>query len=239
MILDAKNLSKTYQKRVIVDNVSLHAETGKIIGLLGPNGAGKTTCFYMLLGLIPADKGIITLDSHDITHYPIHKRARLGLGYLPQEPCVFKKLTVEENIYGVLEMLDLTKEQRDFRLRQLLSEFGLNNIKTLHGISLSGGERRRVEIARALAYNPQFILLDEPFAGVDPISICEIKEIILYLAKKGIGVIITDHNVRETLDICHKAYILNLGKVIASGSTNEILNNKEVRRVYLGESFAL
>lgn len=235
--LIVNNLVKTYKKRAVVNDVSLEVNQGEIVGLLGPNGAGKTTCFYMILGLIAADSGKIYLDKIDITGKPVHERAKQGIGYLPQEPSVFRKLSVAENILAVLQVRDLDKNQQDKILNSLLDEFHLQPIRDSLGISLSGGERRRVEIARALASEPKFILLDEPFAGVDPISIADIKQIIKYLASKNIGVIITDHNVRETLDICTRAYILNNGKEIAHGSAADILANQEVRKVYLGEDF--
>lgn len=233
-----ENLSKFYKKRAVVKDVSLNVRQGEIIGLLGPNGAGKTTSFYMILGLIVSDSGKILLDGIDITGKPVHARAKLGIGYLPQEPSVFRKLSVADNILAVLEVRkELAKAQQQILLDSLLDEFHLQHVRTSLGISLSGGERRRLEIARALASEPKFILLDEPFAGVDPISIAEIKKIITYLANRNIGVIITDHNVRETLDICDRAYILNNGTVIATGTSEEILNNQEVRQVYLGEHF--
>jgi lipopolysaccharide export system ATP-binding protein len=233
-----ENLYKKYKKRVVVNKVSLSLKQGEIIGLLGPNGAGKTTSFYMILGLIVSDSGKIMLNDIDITGKPVHARAKLGLGYLPQEPSVFRKLSVANNILAVLQVRnDLNKEQQNQILNSLLDEFQLQKIRNSMGISLSGGERRRLEIARALASEPKFILLDEPFAGVDPISIAEIKKIIKYLANRNIGVIITDHNVRDTLDICDRAYILNNGEVIATGTAQEILNNQQVREVYLGEHF--
>lgn len=236
--LSIENLYKKYKKRTIVKNVSLSLEQGEIIGLLGPNGAGKTSCFYMILGLIVSDGGKIKLNDVDITGKPVHARAKLGLGYLPQEPSVFRKLSVADNILAVLQARkNLSKDKQSEILESLLEEFHLQKIRDSLGISLSGGERRRLEIARALASEPKFILLDEPFAGVDPISIAEIKKIIKYLSNRNIGVIITDHNVRDTLDICDKAYILNNGEVIASGSPQDILNNKQVRQVYLGEHF--
>lgn len=236
--LSVCNLAKKYKNRDVVTDVSLEVNQGEIIGLLGPNGAGKTTCFYMILGLISADGGKILLDDLDITGKPVHARAKLGLGYLPQEPSVFRKLTVEDNILAVLQVRDnLTKQQQEEILNSLLNEFHLQKIRDSLGISLSGGERRRLEIARALASEPKFILLDEPFAGVDPISIADIKNIIKYLASKNIGVIITDHNVRETLDICTRAYILNNGTVISQGNASQILADQEVRKVYLGEDF--
>lgn len=235
--LSIENLAKSY-KRPVVKDVSITVDQGEIIGLLGPNGAGKTTCFYMILGLIVSDSGKIILDDIDITASPVHVRAKLGLGYLPQEPSVFRKLSVANNIMAVLQIRkDLSNKQREEKLNSLLAEFQLERIRDSLGISLSGGERRRLEIARALASEPKFILLDEPFAGIDPISIAEIKKIIKYLAKRNIGVIITDHNVRETLDICDRAYILSSGTVIATGNAEQILNNQEVRQVYLGESF--
>lgn len=236
--LIVKNLAKNYKKRTVVRDISLSVKQGEIIGLLGPNGAGKTTCFYMILGLIVSDSGKITIDDNDITGKPVHARAKLGLGYLPQEASVFRKLSVEDNILAVLQVRsELSKEKQQELLESLLNEFQLQRVRKSMGISLSGGERRRLEIARALASEPKFILLDEPFAGVDPISIAEIKKIIKYLAQRKIGVIITDHNVRETLDICDRAYILNNGSVIASGNASDILNNQEVRQVYLGENF--
>lgn len=238
LTLSVQNLAKQYKKRNVVADVSLSVKQGEIIGLLGPNGAGKTTCFYMILGLIASDSGKILLNDIDITGKPVHARAKLGLGYLPQEPSVFRKLTVEDNILAVLQVRDdLDKTKQDEILNSLLNEFNLQKIRDSLGISLSGGERRRLEIARALASEPKFILLDEPFAGVDPISISDIKQIIKYLASRNIGVIITDHNVRETLDICTRAYILNNGKVIAQGGAQEILTDQEVIKVYLGEDF--
>ncbi len=236
--LAIEHLAKNYKKRAVVKDVSLSVRQGEIIGLLGPNGAGKTTCFYMILGLIASDSGKITIDNIDITGKPVHARAKLGIGYLPQEASVFRKLSVSDNILAVLQIrkeLSVTKQYE--MLESLLAEFQLQKVRDSLGISLSGGERRRLEIARALASEPKFILLDEPFAGVDPISIAEIKKIIKYLAQKNIGVIITDHNVRETLDICERAYILNNGSVIAAGTAEDILNNQEVRQVYLGENF--
>lgn len=237
-MLTTQHLEKKYKKRLVVNDVSLQVEQGEIIGLLGPNGAGKTTCFYMILGLIASDAGEIILNGTHITRKPVHARAKLGLGYLPQEPSVFRKLTVTNNIMGVLQVRnELSNTQRQDLLQQLLDEFNLNRVKDSLGISLSGGERRRLEIARALASEPKYILLDEPFAGVDPISIADIKKIIKLLASRNIGVIITDHNVRETLDICDRAYILNNGSVIAEGGAEEILANQKVREVYLGEHF--
>lgn len=238
LTLATDHLVKKFKKRIVVNDVSLHVNQGEIIGLLGPNGAGKTTCFYMILGLIASDSGNITLGDIDITVKPVHARAKLGVGYLPQEPSVFRKLSVEDNIMAVLQVRsELRKPQREDILNKLLDEFNLQKIRKSLGISLSGGERRRLEIARALACEPKFILLDEPFAGVDPISIADIKKIIKYLTARNIGVIITDHNVRETLDICDRAYILNNGSVIAEGNSQAILNNQQVREVYLGENF--
>lgn len=238
--LTVKNLKKSYKKRVIVKDVSLEVKSGEVVGLLGPNGAGKTTCFYMIVGLIPCDGGQVFLNTADVTHYPMHVRARSGIGYLPQEASVFRKLSVKDNILAILEsQAHLSKEARLERLDNLLNEFHLTHVKDTLGISLSGGERRRVEIARALACDPKFILLDEPFAGVDPISVNDIKHQISQLAQKGIGVLITDHNVRETLNICTHATIVSEGQVIACGSPQSVLNNQQVRKVYLGEAFTL
>lgn len=235
-----QNLAKRYASRWVVKDVSLQVKSGQIIGLLGPNGAGKTTSFYMIVGLIKANKGKILLNNINITSKPIHLRAKLGISYLPQEPSVFRKLTVEDNIFGILELQkDLNKTQREAKLESLLQEFHISHIRKTLGISLSGGERRRTEIARALATSPKFILLDEPFAGVDPISVIDIKKIIRHLAEKNIGILITDHNVRETLDICDLAYIVNDGELIAHGNTQEVLSHEEVRKVYLGEQFRL
>lgn len=239
-ILEARNLAKAYAKRPVVKDVSMSVKQGEIVGLLGPNGAGKTTCFYMIVGLVNQDNGTITIDSDDITALPMHGRARRGLGYLPQEPSVFRKLSVEDNILAILETRnELNREQRRQRLEELMHEFHISHLAKSLGMSLSGGERRRVEIARALAADPQFILLDEPFAGVDPISVTDIKNIIRHLRDKGIGVLITDHNVRETLDICEHAYIIGEGHVIAEGTTEDILNDGNVRKTYLGENFTL
>ena len=238
--LATTKLTKTYHGRTIVDNISLKMNSGEIIGLLGPNGAGKTTCFYMMLGLIQPDAGKILLNNHNITNLPVHTRAKLGIGYLPQEASIFRKLSVNDNILAILETRDdLTPLERESVLESLLYEFRISHIRHTMGISLSGGERRRVEIARALAHEPKFILLDEPFAGVDPISIVDIKQIAKQLSKKGIGVLITDHNVRDTLDVCDRAYIVNNGQVIAEGSTDHILSHPEVRKVYLGEEFQI
>ena len=239
-ILKALNLKKTYKKRTVVLDVSLSVESGSIVGLLGPNGAGKTTSFYMIVGIITSEDGQVLLDDKDITEMPMHERARAGLGYLPQENSIFRKLTVYQNLMGVVELLpDLTKQEREERVTELLEEFSITRLKDNTGMSLSGGERRRVEIARALAANPKFILLDEPFAGVDPISVGEIKEIILHLKNRGIGILITDHNVRETLDVCEKSYIVNAGKIIAHGSAEEVLSNEKVKAVYLGKDYSL
>ncbi|MCT2531492.1 LPS export ABC transporter ATP-binding protein [SAR92 clade bacterium H921] len=239
-LLEARNLAKAYGKRPVVKDVSISVKQGEIVGLLGPNGAGKTTCFYMIIGLISQDGGTITVDGADITTLPMHGRARRGLGYLPQEPSIFRKLSVEDNILAILETRkNLSRQQRNQQLEELLHEFHITHLAKNTGMSLSGGERRRVEIARALAAAPQFILLDEPFAGVDPISVNDIKNIIRHLRDKGIGVLITDHNVRETLDICEHAYIIGEGHVIAEGSTEHILSDEKVRKTYLGEHFKL
>ncbi len=245
-ILAIKNLTKHYNKRKIVNNISMELKQGSIIGLLGPNGAGKTSCFYMILGLTKCESGSIWLNNQEITFLPIHQRAKLGIGYLPQEPSVFRKLSVEDNIMAILQIMDNldiafkknnNKKTLEELLEDFLKEFNLIHLRKNPGISLSGGERRRLEIARTLATNPKFILLDEPFAGVDPITIAEIKKILLSLAKKDIGIIITDHNVRETLDICDQAYIMSNGKIIAQGNMSEIINNHEVKEVYLGKEF--
>lgn len=238
--LRVHQLSKKYKARHVVEDVSLHLLRGEIVGLLGPNGAGKTTSFYMIVGLIKCDKGRIYFDDKEIAHLPVHARAELGISYLPQEASIFRKLSVADNIMGILQLRkDLTKTQRLEKLEQLLNEFHIAHIRKTLGVSLSGGERRRVEIARALATEPKFILLDEPFAGIDPISVVDVKKIISHLRTRGIGVLITDHNVRETLDICERAYIVNEGKIICEGTPQEILKNKKVREVYLGEEFNL
>lgn len=238
--LHAKNLSKTYKNRTVVKNVSLSISQGEIVGLLGPNGAGKTTSFYMIVGLVPNDGGQIIFNDKDITNLAMHDRARLGIGYLPQEASVFRKLSVADNIMAILELREsLSKADREKILDDLLHEFHINHIRDSIGISLSGGERRRVEIARALAMDPAFILLDEPFAGVDPISVIDIKRIIGHLRDRGIGILITDHNVRETLDICERGYIVSEGSIICEGTPAEILNNQQVREVYLGDEFAM
>jgi len=238
--LSANNLAKSYKGRKVVIDVSLAVHSGQIVGLLGPNGAGKTTCFYMIAGLVNADHGRVCIDDQDLSQLSIDQRARAGIGYLPQEPSVFRKLTVAENILAILETRkELNKLQRLDKLEELLREFNITHIHNSLGMALSGGERRRVEIARALATEPQFVLLDEPFAGVDPISVGDIKKIIMHLQNRGIGVLITDHNVRETLDICEKAYIVSEGHIIASGTADEVLNNAKVRKVYLGDEFSL
>ena len=239
-ILRAVNLQKSYKSRMVVDNVSFEINPGEIVGLLGPNGAGKTTSFYMVVGLVMGESGQIFMGENDITHLPMHQRAHLGISYLPQEASIFRKLSVEKNIMAILELRrDLSKADRNALCDSLLAEFSLTHIRKNIGISLSGGERRRVEIARALATDPKFILLDEPFAGVDPISVIDIKSIIQHLRDRNIGVLITDHNVRETLDICERAYIASQGHIICTGSPQTILSDKKVRDVYLGEDFNL
>jgi lipopolysaccharide export system ATP-binding protein len=238
--LRATNLAKSYKSRQVVRDVSLEVSTGQIVGLLGPNGAGKTTTFYMIVGLVPLDKGEICIDQQTLTLQPMHVRARQGIGYLPQEASIFRKLTVYQNLMAILQTRkELSKEQQEQQADSLLDEFSINHIRNSLGMSLSGGERRRVEIARALAADPEFILLDEPFAGVDPISVNEIKKIIQHLRDRGLGVLITDHNVRETLDVCEKAYIVSQGELIASGTAEEVLSDQRVRDVYLGEQFRL
>ena len=238
--LRASQLAKSYKGRQVVKDVCLEVHSGQIVGLLGPNGAGKTTSFYMIVGLVKADQGQIHIDDRDISHVPMHGRAKAGIGYLPQEASIFRKLSVTDNIMGILELRkELSKQQRQEALENLLQEFHITHIRNSKGMSLSGGERRRVEIARALATDPKFILLDEPFAGVDPISVGDIKQIIHHLKSKGIGVLITDHNVRETLDICETAYIVSEGSIICSGTPQDVLNNQKVRKVYLGDDFRL
>ncbi len=238
--LIASNLAKSYKSREVVKDVSLKVNSGEVIGLLGPNGAGKTTCFYMIVGLVGCDKGSIVLDDQDMASYPMHVRARMGVGYLPQEASIFRKLTVAQNILAILEMRgDLNRAQQLAQLDELLGELHVTHLRDNLGMSLSGGERRRVEIARTLATSPRFILLDEPFAGVDPISVIDIQRIIRFLTDKGIGVLITDHNVRETLGICERAYIMSEGVVLAEGPPDAILENKQVRDVYLGQDFRL
>lgn len=239
-ILKAENLAKVYKKRRVVEDVSLTVNSGEIVGLLGPNGAGKTTTFYMVVGIVTLNAGKIYLDDHDISILPLHERAQKGIGYLPQEASIFRKLSVIDNIMAILETRkDIDKNEKIDRAEKLLEEFHISHIRDSIGQSLSGGERRRVEIARALAANPKFILLDEPFAGVDPISVIDIKNIIKHLRDRGLGVLITDHNVRETLDVCERAYIVNKGHLIAEGSPNDILSNEYVKRVYLGNAFRL
>jgi lipopolysaccharide export system ATP-binding protein len=237
--LSALHLQKTYGRRRVVDDVSLFVEQGEVVGLLGANGAGKTTTFYMMTGLERAEAGKIFLNSQDVTGLPMYLRARLGLGYLPQEPSIFRKLSAEQNILAVLETLKLPRSGRFARLEELLEEFGITHVRKTRGDALSGGERRRVEIARCLATEPQFILLDEPFAGIDPIAIDDIREIILYLKNQGIGILITDHNVRETLGITDRAYIMAEGKILRSGEPSELIQDADVRRLYLGERFSL
>ena len=237
--LAASSMRKRFKSRVVVEDVSLDVASGEVVGLLGPNGAGKTTCFYMIVGLVSADGGSIRLDGHDITHMPMHRRARLGLSYLPQEASIFRRLSVEENIRAVLELQNLAQAEISERLDLLLEDLNITHLRQAQALALSGGERRRVEIARALATQPQFILLDEPFAGVDPIAVLDIQKIIRFLKERSIGVLITDHNVRETLGICDRAYIINQGAVLASGMPDEIVYNENVRRVYLGENFRL
>ena len=234
-----ENLKKAFKKRTVVQDVSLTIKSGEIVGLLGPNGAGKTTSFYMIVGLIPSDRGRISLDGANISKMPIHSRAKLGLSYLPQEPSIFRKMTVAENILAILELQELTREKMNVRLEGLLQELGIGHIRNSPAISLSGGERRRVEIARCLASDPTFILLDEPFAGIDPIAVIDIQKIIKYLAEQQIGILITDHNVRETLGICDRAYIVNQGKILASGLPKTLVNDQNVKDVYLGKDFYL
>ena len=239
-VLKATGLQKSYKRRMVVSDVSLEVCTGQIVGLLGPNGAGKTTSFYMIVGLVQRDAGLITIDEQDISLQPMHIRARNGIGYLPQEASIFRRLSVFDNLMGVMQTRKgLSREEREDKVEQLLEEFNITHIRDSLGQSLSGGERRRVEIARALAAEPRFILLDEPFAGVDPISVIDIKKIIQHLKERGLGVLITDHNVRETLDVCEKAYIVSHGKMIAEGAPADILADEQVKRVYLGDQFSL
>ena len=236
-ILEVNNIHKTYARREVVSDVSFAVKAGEIVGLIGPNGAGKTTCFYITCGLVRSNKGDVFLNHKSIGHMPMHKRANLGLGYLPQEPSIFRKLSVENNIMAVLELnRSLPTKQRKHRLEELLSEFNIEHVRHIKGITLSGGERRRVEIARSLAMDPKFLLLDEPFAGIDPISVGDIQEIIYQLRDKGIGILITDHNYREMLDTCNHSYVLHSGKIIAQGGKESILTNDEVKKVYLGET---
>lgn len=238
-VLSVRGLNKCYGKRTVVKDVSLDIASGEVVGLLGPNGAGKTTSFYMIVGLVSADGGEMRLDEHDIRHLPIHQRAKLGLGYLPQEASIFRKMTVEENILAILEIAGRRGEEAQNELTQLLDELNIGHLRESPALALSGGERRRVEIARVLATRPRFILLDEPFAGVDPIAVLDIQKIIAYLRERQIGVLITDHNVRETLSICDHAYIINEGSVLAKGSPEQLVSDENVRRVYLGEHFRL
>jgi lipopolysaccharide export system ATP-binding protein len=238
-VLRATHLAKSYRRRQVISDLSIEVESGQIVGLLGPNGAGKTTAFYMIVGLVPPDAGQVTIDERDITHLAMHQRAHAGIGYLPQEASVFRKLSVEDNVMAILETRPLDETARQERLEQILGELRIAHVRKSLGMALSGGERRRVEIARALAAEPRFMLLDEPFAGVDPLSVIDIQRIMTELTAKGIGVLITDHNVRETLGVCGRAYIVSGGTVIASGSSEEILANPQVREVYLGQSFRM
>jgi lipopolysaccharide export system ATP-binding protein len=238
-VLRATHLAKSYKRRQVISDLSVEVASGQIVGLLGPNGAGKTTAFYMIVGLVPPDAGVVTIDDRDITHLAMHQRAHAGIGYLPQEASVFRKLSVEDNVLAILETRDLDETARQERLEQILAELRIAHVRKSMGMALSGGERRRVEIARALAAEPRFVLLDEPFAGVDPLSVIDIQRIMTELTAKGIGVLITDHNVRETLGVCERAYIVSGGTVIASGTSEEILANPQVREVYLGQSFRM
>ena len=237
--LRATHLAKAYRKRQVISDLSVEVESGQIVGLLGPNGAGKTTAFYMIVGLVPPDKGTVTIDDRDITHLAMHQRAHAGIGYLPQEASVFRKLTVEDNVMAILETRDLDETARQERLEQILGELRIAHVRKSLGMALSGGERRRVEIARALAAEPRFVLLDEPFAGVDPLSVIDIQRIMHELTAKGIGVLVTDHNVRETLGVCQRGYVVSGGTIMASGTPEEILANPQVREVYLGQSFRM
>ena len=237
--LIVQNIRKQYNKIVVVKDISLNVKSGEVIGLLGPNGAGKTTSFYMIVGLVSADHGLISIDNQDLSKMPIHNRSKLGISYLPQEPSIFRKLSVSENILSILELRNIPNKKRKEKLGSLLEELNIDHIKDNKAISLSGGERRRVEIARCLATDPKFILLDEPFAGIDPIAVLDIQKIITRLASLGIGIIITDHNVRETLGICDRAYIVNQGKIFASGAPHEIASNQNVKNIYLGRNFVL
>tara|TARA_Y100000748_G_scaffold35398_1_gene26233 strand:+ start:410 stop:1132 length:723 start_codon:yes stop_codon:yes gene_type:complete len=237
--LNIQNIRKQYNKNIVVKDISLSVKSGEVIGLLGPNGAGKTTSFYMIVGLVSADHGSISIDNKNLSKMPIHSRSKLGISYLPQEPSIFRKLTVSENILSILELRNIPEESRKKKLESLLNELNIEHIKNNQAVSLSGGERRRVEIARCLATDPKFILLDEPFAGIDPIAVLDIQKIITHLASLGIGILITDHNVRETLGICDRAYIVNQGKIFASGAPNEIASNQNVKDIYLGKNFIL
>jgi lipopolysaccharide export system ATP-binding protein len=238
-ILSAKNLSKSYAKKTVIRDISLDISQGEVVGLLGPNGAGKTTCFYMIVGLVKSSSGNIFIDQLDITAMPIYQRARLGISYLPQEASIFRGLNVEDNIYAILEIAEPNKARRKAKLEELLQEFSITHIRKSHALALSGGERRRVEIARALATNPSFILLDEPFAGIDPIAVNDIRQMVIHLKDRKIGVLITDHNVRETLSIVDRAYIVYDGMILTAGSKNDIVEHSEVRKVYLGEDFKI
>ena len=237
--LSIQNIRKQYNKNIVVKDISLSVKSGEVIGLLGPNGAGKTTSFYMIVGLVSADHGSILIDNKNLSKMPIHRRSKLGISYLPQEPSIFRKLTVSQNILSILELRNISEESRKKKLESLLNELNIEHIKDNQAVSLSGGERRRVEIARCLATDPKFILLDEPFAGIDPIAVLDIQKIITHLASLGIGILITDHNVRETLGICDRAYIVNQGKIFASGAPNEIASNQNVKDIYLGKNFIL
>jgi len=237
--LSIQNIRKQYNKNIVVKDISLTVKSGEVIGLLGPNGAGKTTSFYMIVGLVSADHGSILIDNKNLSKMPIHSRSKLGISYLPQEPSIFRKLTVSQNILSILELRNIPEESRKRKLESLLNELNIEHIKNNQAVSLSGGERRRVEIARCLATDPKFILLDEPFAGIDPIAVLDIQKIITHLASLGIGILITDHNVRETLGICNRAYIVNQGKIFASGAPNEIASNQNVKDIYLGKNFIL
>ena len=237
--LNIQNIRKQYNKNIVVKDISLNVKSGEVIGLLGPNGAGKTTSFYMIVGLVSADHGSISIDNKNLSKMPIHSRSKLGISYLPQEPSIFRKLTVSENILSILELRNISNDSRKKKLESLLNELNIEHIKNNQAVSLSGGERRRVEIARCLATDPKFILLDEPFAGIDPIAVLDIQKIITHLASLGIGILITDHNVRETLGICDRAYIVNQGKIFASGAPNEIASNQNVKDIYLGKNFIL
>jgi len=238
-ILSARNLSKKYGKKTVIKDISLEIRKGEVVGLLGPNGAGKTTCFYMIVGLVNCTSGNIFMNSFDITKMPMHQRARLGVGYLPQEVSIFRGMNVEDNIYAVLEIAEKNPQKRKERLEQLLEEFSITHIRKSHALSLSGGERRRVEIARTLATNPSFILLDEPFAGIDPIAVKDIMDMVYHLKNRDIGILITDHNVRETLGIVDRAYIVYDGQILTSGSSQEIINHSDVKKVYLGQDFKI
>ena len=237
--ISVQGLRKTYGKRTVVHDVSFDVKSGEVVGLLGPNGAGKTTCFYMVVGLVAADGGTVHLDTHNLTHMAIHQRARLGLSYLPQEPSIFRKMTVEENILAILELKPYSEEEREEHLDNLLEDLHIAHLREASAVSLSGGERRRVEIARALAINPRFVLLDEPFAGVDPIAVLDIQKLVHFLVEREIGVLITDHNVRETLGICDRAYIINDGRVLTAGTPENIIQDENARKFYLGENFRL